>query len=327
MALDTPLSSGLLFTFLKDVHNIRYSELASSTIIIFDHLLTLDQEYELIWTSPWSLGKCLFLVNRYYTLITVIFNNYVLFSSPQSDTVSLNWYRWQGWTGVISFVIAELLLQLRLYALYFSDIKIVYFMVTCSLVASATSAGVMGTVLSKISATAHLIPGAPSFCSVSGIPKGFYAFWIPMLFSESVLCGLAVLRFLQQYRSRATFYQSGKHLVQELIRDSVFYFIVMFTVYLVNTLVFVLGTTAEVEIPIGFAVAFSCVMGNRLCLNVRGMIRRERGIVSTSQSSVIIPDLDSEDVSAVHTVEAGSHLSDIQLTELRRMRPGRLSTV
>ncbi len=30
---------------------------------------------------------------------------------------------------------------------------------------------------------------------------------------------------------------------------------------------------AEVEIPIGFAVALSCVLSNRLCLNVRGYIR------------------------------------------------------
>lgn len=29
------------------------------------------------------------------------------------------------------------------------------------------------------------------------------------------------------------------------------------------------------EAAIGYAVAFSCVMGNRLCLNVRGMVHHE----------------------------------------------------
>ena len=37
---------------------------------------------------------------------------------------------------------------------------------------------------------------------------------------------------------------------------------------------------AEVEIPVGFAVVLSSVMGNRLCLNVRGMLRQDHDVPS-----------------------------------------------
>lgn len=76
----------------------------------------------------------------------------------------------------------------------------------------------------------------------------------------------------------------------------------MFATYLTNAIVFIVGTvgslpsslahllildesfkSSEIEIPIGFAVALSCVMGNRLCLNVRGVIRDKRDIPTLSE--------------------------------------------
>lgn len=307
-------TAALLRTFLEDVRTIRYSELASSTIIVFDHLITLDQEYNLIWTSSWTLGKCLFLVNRYYTLLTLVFNNFALFSPNMTDSLCLSWYMWQGWTGVIAFVIAEMILQLRLYALYLLDKRVLAFMVMFSLCAAAASASVMGSVLSQITATAHPFPGH-NFCVVENVSDHFYAFWIPMLASESVLCGLAVYRFMQNHRSRSTLFQTGRRLVENLIRDSVFYFVVMFAAYFTNTLIFIFGAAAKMEIPIGFAVALSCVMGNRLCLNVRGMVRGEDPLPSESD----LLSESSDDV-PVFTVEGGTPLSAMQMTELRSMR-------
>jgi len=308
--------TALLRSFIGDVQTIRYSELASSTVIIYDHLITLDQEYNLIWTSPWSRGKCLFLLNRYYTLITVVFNNYALFSPEITDSFCLRWYRWQGWTGVISFVIAELILQLRLYALYLLDKRVLILMAASSLLAVAASAGVMGSVLARITATSHPFSGY-HFCIADNISDHFYAFWIPMLVSESVLCGLAVFRFFQNCHRGSTVFQTGRRLVENLIRDSVFYFVVMFATYLANTILFVVGTATKVEIPIGFAVALSCVLGNRLCLNVRGMIRGEEPMPSTSDP---YPPPSSDEV-PVSNVEGGGQLSLEEATELRVMRP------
>lgn len=141
------------------------------------------------------------------------------------------------------------ILQLRLYALYLLDKRVLIFMAMSSLLATASSAAVMGSVLSKITgndhlfshlfifslaqyipfdycaATAHPFPGY-RFCVAYGISDYSYAFWIPMLASESVFCGLAVFRFMQNWRSSSTLFQTGKHLLESLIRDSVFYFLV-----------------------------------------------------------------------------------------------------
>ncbi|KAG2003050.1 hypothetical protein CC2G_003683 [Coprinopsis cinerea AmutBmut pab1-1] len=63
-------------TILQHIEYTRYAQLASSSIIIYDHLVTFDSEVELIWKANWSKGKVLFILNRYYSLASVIFNNY-----------------------------------------------------------------------------------------------------------------------------------------------------------------------------------------------------------------------------------------------------------
>lgn len=74
----------------------------------------------------------------------------------------------------------------------------------------------------------------------------------------------------------------------------------MFATYLVNMLIWMLGPTDLLEIPIGFTVAFSCVLGNRVILNVKRARRegeREREYASTpvapEESSVEMVQLQS----------------------------------
>ncbi|OCH89453.1 hypothetical protein OBBRIDRAFT_835775 [Obba rivulosa] len=296
-----------IISALRTISRIRYSELASSTIIVFDHLLTLDQEIELIWNSPWSIGKCLFLMTRYYTLVTVIFNNYALFSPHLNNT-------------------------LRLYALYSLNKKVLIFMGVTFLLCAAASATIMGMVLAQIQAVFNEIPGVP-FCVATDVPADFFAFWIPMLVSESVLCGLALYRGMENYRRGGTLYQSGRHLFQILVRDSAFYFVVVFATYFTNALIFTLGSELEVEIPIGFAVALSCVMSNRLCLNVRGMVREDAASVHTAPprpldfSLASLPQRSGTQGSAVVTVGSGSRLTEFEMLELRSMRAERVYAV
>jgi hypothetical protein len=46
----------------------------------------------------------------------------------------------------------------------------------------------------------------------------------------------------------------------------------LFAVYLTNAILFLQNDLTLIEAGITYSVAFSCVMGSRLCLNVRGMV-------------------------------------------------------
>ncbi len=75
-------------------------------------------------------------------------------------------------------------------------------------------------------AAAPYTPPGTSVCAPSGIPDYFYAFWIPTIAFESLLCGLALFRGFQTFSSDGPLFSSGRRLVSVLIRDSVFYFVV-----------------------------------------------------------------------------------------------------
>ncbi|PBK94835.1 hypothetical protein ARMGADRAFT_68849 [Armillaria gallica] len=211
-------------------------------------------------------------------------------------------------------MIAEAILQMRLYALYLLNKKVLALMVTSFIICSASAAVIMGIVLSNISTAPYTPPGTSvRVCAPSGIPDYFYAFWIPTIVFESLLCGLALFRGFQTFSSDGPLFSSGRHLVSILIRDSVFYFVVMFATYLTNLLVWTAAPADLLEIPIGFSVTFSCVMSNRIILNVR---RASQNYIEPKATAP--PEKDSN--KPVDPLVDDGYVSDIEMMQLRSMR-------
>ncbi|KAJ7624339.1 hypothetical protein DFH06DRAFT_1230246 [Mycena polygramma] len=114
---------------------------------------------------------------------------------------------------------------MRLYALYYLNKQVLALMVGTFIISSAASAAIMGTVLQGLTASAHPLPGM-TFCVPVAVPDYLFAFWIPLVLFESLLCGLALYRGLQQSRASGSFFHSSSYLVDILIRDSLLYFLV-----------------------------------------------------------------------------------------------------
>jgi len=311
----------IVVPLVREIKQTRCAELASSLIVIYDHLITLDQEIDLIWMAHWTPGKVLFLINRYYALASVIFNNYVLFSTHLSDSFCLRWFRWQGCTGLLVSTIAEIILQLRIYALYHLNRRVLFFMLVAFIVSVGTAATIMGLVLARVSTNSQFLPGVV-FCLPLNVPSWFYTFWIPTLAFESLLCGLALFRAFGDFKSRSTMFQSGRHIVKILIRDSVIYYLIMFATYFANLVIFLAGSPGVLESGIGFSVTMSCVMGSRLCLNIRDV---HHELEASTASQVYLTGV-SRSRSAVSrgttdiVVSSSCALTSYELVELRSLR-------
>jgi hypothetical protein len=133
---------------------------------------------------------------------------------------------------------------MRLYALYSLNKKVLALMVVCFVASTSASAAVMGNVVFNITGMKPAFAQYPStradchtaiafrplpwmvFCAPISVSSHFFAFWIPMLAFESLLCGLALFKGFKTFRSSASAFHSGRHLVSILIRDSVLYFLV-----------------------------------------------------------------------------------------------------
>ncbi|EPQ50395.1 hypothetical protein GLOTRDRAFT_133948 [Gloeophyllum trabeum ATCC 11539] len=360
--------------FLQSI--VHVTLVASSTIVIYDHLITLDQEIDLIWKASWTPGKVLFLTvsicadvpasplflpgsatgflasprfviravpeldgarnslrTRDVSFRGLVITPKVSRSARQRSSLSLRENRYYVLASVTfnNYVI----LQLRLYALYHLNRRVLVLMCGAFLVSAGTAAVIMGMVLARISAHSGLIPGLP-FCIPVNVPSWFYTFWIPTLGFESLLCALALFRAFKDFRSRTSLFQSGRHIVKILIRDSVIYYLIMFATYFTNLIIFLTGNVGVLESGIGFAVTMSCVMGSRLCLNIRD-VHHELEVSTASQQQqqqqqqqqhLTQPSFVSGGRSAYGTASRGTNivvsstyaLTEFELVELRNLR-------
>lgn len=286
----------------QDAQTTRYAQLSACSIILFDHLITLNDEVSLIWDSGWSPGKIIFLINRYYNLGGAIFTIYALFLATKTDDFCLRTYQWQGWNGILAFMMAEAILQLRIYALYSLNKKLLTVMLFFYFACSTCSAWIVFGELSSISimtAPPAILSASVdgSFCSTL-LPRGIFRYWIPMLSFECLLCVLALFQGFRRFRSDSSIFRSGKRLVSSLIRDSIIYFLLIFATYLTCLLVWAFARQTFIEVPIGFSVTMSCVLANRVMLNCRKISKSVTCTVSgmkistTGRTMIVVDDYD-----------------------------------
>ncbi|KAJ8089215.1 hypothetical protein PM082_014463 [Marasmius tenuissimus] len=90
---------------LDSNRSIASCQVAGATLIVFDTLLTLNREIHLIWASPWSLVKAVYLIQRYLPFIdTVVLNTYWylgLSQDPSTCSHLQNVIAWMGWIGIL----------------------------------------------------------------------------------------------------------------------------------------------------------------------------------------------------------------------------------
>ncbi|KAJ7691364.1 hypothetical protein B0H17DRAFT_1201211 [Mycena rosella] len=96
---------------------VRYIEMASSAILFFDYLLTLNLEVTLVWPSRWSVSKFLFMTSRYLPFLEIPLTSYYTFAAHTSlkRCMIINAVIIIG--RVVGIAIAEAILLLRTYAL------------------------------------------------------------------------------------------------------------------------------------------------------------------------------------------------------------------
>ncbi|KAJ3996485.1 hypothetical protein F5050DRAFT_1758880 [Lentinula boryana] len=267
---------------LTDAYVSRYANLAGAALLSYDYLLTLDDEIEFIWKKSWSIGKALFIMSRYYPLIsTVVVNNYVLFGSQTRSGIQYG--EWQGWSGLVTCMLVETILQMRLYALYFLNKKILLLMVIGFVVSSGSTALVL-VILYKGHVTVQ--PEIP-FC-LPLLPAYCYAVWIPRLAFDTFLCVLALVRGFQlacnEHGSSEYTIPSGKHLIRVLIKDCIGSYLMMFAVYLTFLTIWARNANL-IETCFNLSLGFESIVGTRTILGIRKVIQNDGPEVSPSMAN------------------------------------------
>ncbi|KAF8513378.1 hypothetical protein JB92DRAFT_2924089 [Gautieria morchelliformis] len=251
---------------IAGVTPIKYVAVAALAMLTYDCALTFDDEFEFVWKRSWSVGKVLFIFNRYFGVLSVL--SFVMASSFRLSDQVRHYCRGFIWWGIASEAIAIATAESMIYIFYNCSrrllLVLIAFLVAAMAICSWLAISTLSTMTMKVSGM--------TACSVTATPHAFFV-WIPSLIFETCLVALMSCKGWRVYRS-----EGGSKLLHLIIRDS------MFMAILANCIVWVIPSL-DPSIAASWTIAMPCAVGCRLLLNMRESFYKETTSIWTVMSA------------------------------------------
>ncbi|KZT36228.1 hypothetical protein SISSUDRAFT_1050162 [Sistotremastrum suecicum HHB10207 ss-3] len=259
-----------IITLAQQAQAIQFYFCTAFTLVIYDYLLTLNQEIRTMWKQEKSLVFFLFILNRYYTIFALTVVTVGFFSPLLTPSVSMCARYAQFIPFGVSIpllLIPGLLMTLRIWALYERN-KFVLIYLLGLLVSQValcfwiySSPGHQALIFPDVDIEPfHLCIeiGPPQL----GLLTSLYQ-WTETLFDVSVFT-LTMLRTIKWSRAD----RQGT-LLQRIVRDGALYFAVIFTTNLVWVLMIMFAPPGLKYINGMPTLALVSIMMNRITMDLR----------------------------------------------------------
>jgi len=252
---------------------IGTANVAAATLYIYDHMVTFDLEIELIWRKRWSRCKVLYLLNRYLCYIPLMTNISIVINTRPSSKFC-NFYPPFGvfcWFGII--MITQIILQLRISALYNSSRRVLITLVVCFV---AELIATLSVLIVATPETGHLSlqlppPSNVIVCApITGF-RNYFVYLIPNLVFEFILFGFAFRIFLKQIAgiSGGPTLLDRTSLISVIVLDNIVYYAIVAILYAVNLVIWLTRPACQYEIvPAVFSLSITSMVGCRLILHL-----------------------------------------------------------
>ena len=129
-------------------------------------------------------------------------------------------------------------------------------------------------------------------CIPLNVPPYFFAFWLPPLGYEFLVFALASYKGYSTLRysfawgtGEFTFRSTGSRLLEVMIRDSLWYFLLIFACDMVCSLIWLQGPASLLQAVVGFGLVIPSVAGSHLLLNLRDAYYHPSGNITTANTT------------------------------------------
>lgn len=251
------------------------SLVAALAFLAWDILITLDDEAVHIWMTTFQPLKILYLLSRYYSLLALIILN-------TRTLTCKGWVIIEGTSAVLLEIVVEIILILRIYAMYTANRRLLYVLIPAFAVQVIIMVVTLAVSLPEVMDSLH--------CGEVVFPVKIIAYSIASIAFE----GFLVMLTLYKYCIARAEGWGRAGLMTVLVRDGVWAFALLFVVNLANTLFFTIApaTLAALGFPWLLAILGALVrppvpapaslsradgphpQGPRLVLNIRREYRR-----------------------------------------------------
>ncbi|KAI0674783.1 hypothetical protein C8Q78DRAFT_1075156 [Trametes maxima] len=269
-------------TGVGDIRNTQYVSFVTATIVIYDYIICIEREVELIWKKRWSVIKFAFLWHRYFGLLCVILQVYALNPREINDQLvgcdsetglrpgsCSFWFYWETWGYCAVLFTTEAVLLLWIYVVYNKNRFILAIMGVCYIAEVAGVLTILSVSFQHLEAVAFGVLGA-QYCVMGRLPKIFELLWVPILAYDTLLLLLFIYRGCRSTLAcnRKTTY-GHDNLLDMVYKHSLLNFLAIFGTYMACAIIWLTGRISLYQIPVGFALALSLTNCTRLLLNIR----------------------------------------------------------
>ncbi|KAF7318990.1 hypothetical protein HMN09_00235000 [Mycena chlorophos] len=239
--------------------------------------------------TRWSLVKILFFINRYFTFALTVFSVFFdVYPNPSSQQC-LAWAKFEVFTTLFCAFLVEVVMQIRLYAMYGHDRRVIF---CVSMLCLGEIMSMVSLSLAKfdptLSGRAQVVgPGNKvymlPFCN-NVIPDHFFAYWIAFMLFDMLILLMVVRKAYNHYKMLPdkTWRDASRTLMGVLARDSVFYFACNAVTFLGTTLLWRFGSPTLATIANSWSIVVPSTSAGRLMLNMRKGHKPASDMISTA---------------------------------------------
>ncbi|KAL1743206.1 hypothetical protein HDZ31DRAFT_65264 [Schizophyllum fasciatum] len=255
---------------LKDVRATRYVTAVGVVILLYDHLLTLKDEVDLVWKARLTIAQIFFLFLRYIPLVGVIIQNIQLSGLVPMhlpDNFCKVYMDVATYFGAITMAISDFLVLLRLWVIWDRNRRLV----ACSLV------GYIVTQLANIACvTFAVVTMTPALAFSDDLRMCVFtkdvhisSLWMPGLIFDVCIFIATVCNALQRPMS------ANSSMAKALYRDGFAYFLVLTSLRSTNLVLALVAPVSLKFVGVFFIWCASTVTTSRFIFSIRRTSLRE----------------------------------------------------
>ncbi|KAI0318206.1 hypothetical protein OF83DRAFT_1171288 [Amylostereum chailletii] len=257
----------------------RYFGLLGFTIMVWDHIITFEDEYEYIWKGKKTLFVYLFLLNRYIIPLSFVVNIFAYFSHVWDNDTSVLTFEYGGAvTDLLSrcqrFVVYEgamtmigitnssLMMFLRIRALYRERKAVQGFVFAILVGFVAVNSWLLTRAQPVFIRSPHIISCTMVFDRTLG-PIAASSAWLPLLY-DTVVVILTIIRTVPSVWNR-----TAGTIVSVLLREGIVYYSVIFAVTLTLTAMIAAANTGVKNLCAQLELCLTVAMVSRITLDLK----------------------------------------------------------
>ncbi|KAJ7481954.1 hypothetical protein FB451DRAFT_1237644 [Mycena latifolia] len=243
----------------REIFLMNYTHLVGITFLYWDHLITLDNEINLLWRRRKALSACWFFLNRYFAFISGIPVAMLPFLTV-SKQMCLNLTFFREVALLVTQTIVSIIMVIRVYALFGRNRRVLWF----TLGLGSCAVGVTVWSVTGQHGSRPMVLGGCHFDIMQSTAFRLAGCWEALFIFDSVIFGLTIYNACITLRRMGT--QGNLHTL--VVRDGALYFGIMALANLANIATYYFARPVSPGSLAGFANCISVTMISRLILHL-----------------------------------------------------------